>query len=192
MKRTPEQKEKRRAYEALPHVRERIRELAKLKYEMNPQKYCDRQKFLRLTQPEKIRQYEKTKYAKHKEKILVRAKKYAAENPEVHRKASAKYLSKNKEECYRRIKEWDKAHPEKKRFYTKAYRASKFNQTPAWADLDLIAEAYQEAEYHGLHVDHIVPLRGKTVCGLHVWDNLQLITKSENSAKGNRHWPDMP
>jgi len=44
-------------------------------------------------------------------------------------------------------------------------------------------------------VDHIVPLRGHLVSGLHTISNLQYITKSENRRKGNRlvkHGDDLP
>lgn len=66
-------------------------------------------------------------------------------------------------------------------------RAAKLQATPPWADLEEIKNVYLEAQYFGMHVDHIIPLQGKNVCGLHVWDNLQLLSAVENIKKGNRY-----
>lgn len=70
--------------------------------------------------------------------------------------------------------------------------ATKIKATPSWADHDAISSVYAEcsklSRETGIkhHVDHIVPLRGKNVCGLHVHWNLQILTASENCRKGNR------
>lgn len=82
--------------------------------------------------------------------------------------------------------------PEKYKAKESRRRASKLKATPKWVDLDAIVAIYKEASEKGLTVDHIVPLKSKIVCGLHVPWNLQLLTFSENASKGNRHWPDMP
>ena len=37
------------------------------------------------------------------------------------------------------------------------------------------------------HVDHIIPLKGDVVCGLHVWNNFAVIPKVDNLRKGNYH-----
>lgn len=63
-------------------------------------------------------------------------------------------------------------------------RATKLNATPSWANLSLIREIYRCAE--GMHVDHIIPLQGATVCGLHVENNLQYLTPEENMKKSNK------
>lgn len=63
--------------------------------------------------------------------------------------------------------------------------------TPEWADRKSIAKFYSDAERltkeTGVtwHVDHVIPLRSKFVSGLHVPDNLQVITATENVRKGN-------
>lgn len=59
-------------------------------------------------------------------------------------------------------------------------------QTPTWASREAIDAIYAEARRTNMTVDHIVPLRGKTVSGLHVENNLQLLSREENARKSNR------
>src|SRR5688500_7560791 len=63
-------------------------------------------------------------------------------------------------------------------------RAWKLNATPPWADLNKIRDIYMACP-EGCHVDHIVPLKGSKVCGLHVENNLQYLTAKENIQKKN-------
>ena len=74
-----------------------------------------------------------------------------------------------------------------KDYYSKRKKA-KINATPSWLtfqDEEEIIEIYKSCP-KGYHVDHIVPLQGKTVCGLHVPWNLQILTAEENLKKGNK------
>lgn len=72
-------------------------------------------------------------------------------------------------------------------------------QTPSWADLGAIKDVYLSAQELGekfnmnYHVDHIIPLRGENVCGLHVENNLQLLEGSLNVRKSNQlTWESYP
>lgn len=79
------------------------------------------------------------------------------------------------------------------------YHASKLNATPAWltdADREAMQELYAESIFltqstgQPYHVDHVLPLKGKIVCGLHVPKNLRVMPGSENISKGNRLTPE--
>jgi hypothetical protein len=65
------------------------------------------------------------------------------------------------------------------------YKSRLRKATPIWANKELIREVYSNKP-EGCHVDHVVPIRGETVCGLHVVENLQYLTAAENMEKGNR------
>ena len=70
--------------------------------------------------------------------------------------------------------------------YTRLRNQRIQNRTPPWADQVAIRAIYKEAKSRGLTVDHIIPLKGELVSGLHVQNNLQLLPASVNSSKGNK------
>lgn len=80
--------------------------------------------------------------------------------------------------------------------YSSARRHGRRNATPPWADLRAIRAIYEDCiattQRTGIRheVDHIIPLRGELVSGLHVHSNLRVITRAENSAKSNKILPE--
>jgi len=78
------------------------------------------------------------------------------------------------------------------RHHTAKRRAAKLRRTPPWADMAAIEAFYAEARRLTVetgvphHVDHDIPLQSELVSGLHVHNNLQILTGSQNSRKKNR------
>ena len=104
------------------------------------------------------------------------------------------WWEKNSEKAFAARQKWCKNNPAKLVASTKRRRLAKINRTPLWLNKSQLFEIESIYEYCaalrnvGLdyHVDHIVPLRGKIVSGLHVPWNLQVIPGRENIRKGNK------
>ena len=104
----------------------------------------------------------------------------------------------NRDKHLQRVKKSRDANKDKYAVYNRAYwskrNAAKLQRTPLWLDENaqwMIKETYELAvlrsKITGIkwEVDHIIPLQGKMVSGLHVPTNLRVILASENRAKSN-------
>lgn len=90
---------------------------------------------------------------------------------------------------------WRQENKSSVNFWAANRRAAEVQATPDWLteqQKDEIKEFYQAAKDcewlsdEKLNVDHIIPLQGIEVCGLHVPWNLQVIPERKNFSKGNR------
>lgn len=189
-------------------------------YEANKAAAAARAKEWRAQNPEKVKEIAKRAsakaYATNGEALRARSARYRAENPEKARAAvraaiakidpderaayHAQYYAENRETIKERISARAKRLRVELRPYNSARVmkriARKLQATPSWANQDAMLELYQAAaaatKATGVahHVDHVVPLQGKTVCGLHVENNLEVLPGSDNQSKSNRWWPD--
>lgn len=121
-------------------------------------------------------------------------KQWRKENRQATREASKRWYKNNIELARERDKYRKQSNPEKYNAYNAKRRAAKLQRTPRWLtkdQLDEIETFYTAALafriYTGLtyHVDHIVPLQGKNVSGLHVPWNLRVIPETDNLKKSN-------
>jgi len=132
--------------------------------------------------------YQRKYKAEHKEAI----KKYGAERylktKEHHKKLCTLWREENREYKNQISKEWQSANKPRRAASEAKRRSRKLNATPPWLteeDHRNILKIYEYAATLGYHVDHIVPLQGKKVCGLHVPWNLQPLSPKENMIKHN-------
>lgn len=131
----------------------------------------------RLQQKEYYQRVAKERRQQQREELNTKAREYRSIDPEKHRE---------------RVRKWAKENPEKEAANKAKRRAIRRNATVLWADNAAIQQVYSDAralsEDLGVQfeVDHIIPLRGKLVCGLHWQGNLQIIPANDNRKKANK------
>ena len=148
--------------------REKTRAVFRQKYHSDPDKYKRVSATWAANNPDKVREMSRKRYQEHREVIIRRVSMYRKTDT-----GKAKINARNK-----------------------ARSRDAARATPTWFNRESVEAIYVKAAevqtLSGLkvNVDHYYPLKGKTVCGLHVAENLRIITEAENIAKKNKHPED--
>lgn len=121
--------------------------------------------------------------------------RYRAKNREKRIETKKNWYKRNKAKSYGYVKKYKQTHKAKVNSYNTKRRLAKTNQMPKWLTIEQlrqIDEIYMQVEILNktsnirYSVDHIVPLQGKNVSGLHVPWNLRVLPLSENCSKKNK------
>lgn len=131
-------------------------------------------------------------YKQNPEKQKLQASLWKKNNPEKRLLNNRRWREENPEKAKESANNWRRRNTDYGAFQRAQYRAAQNQATPKWANDFYIKEIYnlakQRSETTGFkwHVDHVVPLNSKIVCGLHVESNMQVIPGLENIQKSNK------
>ena len=134
-------------------------------------------------------------YNENREQVLKRTSEYQKKNPHVRRKAGLDYYYRNRESCLAYRKEWSRLNPDKICAQASARRFRIRKAMPKWLtkehkseiqDFYWLSRDLKLVTGEDYHVDHIIPLSNKNVCGLHVPWNLQVIPSDINLRKSGK------
>jgi len=124
----------------------------------------------------------------------IRVKRWQKANPEKVKNAATLWVKANPEKVKAKYKRYAKNNPAEYTARAVASVARRAKRTPIWLTIDdkwMMREAYKLAKLRTdmfgfiWEVDHVIPLRGEFVSGLHVPTNLQVIPRAENREKRN-------
>lgn len=190
------------------------KEYNKKYYQANKEKLAGKLAEYRAANKERLAAHRKANYEANKEQVAAYAKAYRGANKEkVHAYERERYIA-NREKKIAAVRAYRQAHKESGRAYRQAYqqanpgkmsaktakrRSARLQRTPNWLtpeDYRAIRSLYETAaaltKSTGIehHVDHVIPLQGRTVSGFHCPNNLQILTQSENCIKSNKFTGD--
>lgn len=154
-------------------------------YSSNSDREKARSKAHRKANPGEAKEYSKAYYKANPDKAKAASKAYKVANPD-----KIKAIK----------KAWQIANPDKSNASNAKRRAAKLQRIPAWADQEDIKQVYIDCEEINIAaklagciekfvVDHVIPLQGELVSGLHISSNLQIITAKANNEKNNNFTP---
>jgi hypothetical protein len=129
---------------------------------------------------------------KNKKKVRSASQRYRDANPDAAKASVQRYYNKHKRQKLTYNKQWRTNNQDLLRMYNTKRRRILVLATPVWADQIAIRKIYklaadkQTRTGKPFHVDHIIPLQHKLVCGLHIPSNLQILSGKENNSKHNK------
>lgn len=175
--------------------------------ERHKETILERERLFRINNKDKIREKQSKYLENNKERAIVIRKEWTEKNLDKVKEQNRINSLKNRKKFNARRRErrktdpiykakcdqWSKDNLDKRAFSGAKRRAAKLNTTPKWLtteDWNDINRFYKVSSFltkkTGIKyvVDHIHPLQGNDICGLHIPCNLQVITDTENTSKG--------
>jgi len=158
----------------------------------NPAKYQAQSRAKYHKDPLRHRAYRKSYYGNNAELEKQRRRDYYEANKTLELSRALEWKQLNKERVIKMKAAWHQRNLPKVLATNSIRRAQILKATPTWLDKKAIELIYKQcasvtkATKVKHHVDHIVPLKSKHVCGLHVPWNLQIIPATENLKKHNK------
>lgn len=199
------EKEKKRArefYHALKHdpvkwaaYKEKTRIYREKNKDVLAKKQKEKIKRMRAEHPEILKSYRDRWYWKNVATHLAKKTAYRTANPEQHREYGKRYYKAHPEHREKRLawtRRWYKNNVERMRIKSRLRGVAVRTAQPVWANEVAMEVFYAEAVRLSRHtgikfdVDHIVPIKGANVCGLHWEGNLQILSAFANRQKKNR------